>query len=362
MPMNLPLTGIRVLDLSTLLPGPFATQMLADLGADVLKVEAPGGDLSREVAGDLFEVANRNKRALRLDLKDSGARSRFLELAAETDVVVEGFRPGVAARLGVAYDDVREHNPAVVYCSISGYGQTGPMSDRPGHDLVFLAASGALSVPGHWHEPARRSGVPLSDLAASSYAAISILVALRHRDATGEGTHLDVAIRDAALAYTSSRAGRRLDRPAGDVSHLYPANDLFTTLDGRVVAIAALEDHFLDRLREGLGDVEPELREPRFEGPDGKRANAQDMHELVRSTVSRLTEAELLARLHDADVPAEAVRSVRDAADLAEHRGVIQRVDGQRHVVFPVLVDGEPLGRARRTAPRSEQATDWLPR
>ena len=357
------LTGLRVLDLSSLLPGPFATQILADLGAEVIKVEPPTGDTARTVPGELFEVVNRNKRSVTFDLKRAEDRTRCLELASDADVLVEGFRPGVADRLGIGVEAVRTRNPRLIYCSITGYGQTGPRRDEAGHDLTFLASAGALGIPGHWGEPPRRSGVPLSDLAASSYAVMAILLALRERERTGIGTFLDVAIRDAALAFTSSRAGSALDRPLGDESHLYPANDLFTSADGRVTAIGALEDHFVDRLRAALGDVAPPLTQERFDDAAGKRRHADELHELVVQAVALLPQPELMERLRRADVPAEPVVSVSDAADQAADRGIVQTVGDQRHVTFPVLSDGRALGSIRSTAPRRSVTTiEWTPR
>src|SRR4051812_753402 len=198
-----PLIDIRVLDLSQLLPGPFCTQILADLGAAVVKVEPPDGDPARGMPSDLFATANRNKASVDLDLKAPADRNACLRLAAASDVVVEGFRPGVVERLGVGYEDVRARNPGVVYCSISGFGRTGPRRDRPGHDANYLAASGALAYSGHWSEVPRRSGLPIADLAASCYGAIAILAALHERARTGLGGHIDLAMADAAMAFAS---------------------------------------------------------------------------------------------------------------------------------------------------------------
>jgi crotonobetainyl-CoA:carnitine CoA-transferase CaiB-like acyl-CoA transferase len=357
-----PLNGVRVLDLSIFLPGPFATQILGDLGADIIKVEPPTGDPGRTIGGGLFDTVNRNKRSLRLDLKDPEDRARCLELAATADVFVESFRPGVADRLGVGYGAVREAHPGIIYCSISGFGQSGPQRDRPGHDLVYLAGSGALSVPGHWGEVPRRSGVPLADLAAASYAAISILAALRGRETSGLGTHLDVAIQEAALAFASVRGGPTLTNDPRDGAHLYPANELFETSDGEMIALAAVEDHFVDRLRTALADVEPTLLDDRFDSHEGKRRHADDLHALVAAAVHRLTAAEVVARVRAHDVPGERVRSIEQAADLAEHRGIVARDGERRQVLFPVLSDGQPLGRVRNTAPDlPEDTIRWIP-
>src|SRR5882762_3857890 len=149
----LPLAGVRVVDFSMFVPGPFATAMLADLGADVIKVEPPRGDPGRSYVPVQFETENRNKRSIALNLKDPEAADIVARLAAQAHAVVEGFRPGVAKRLGIDYETLRRHNARLVYCSISGYGQTGPDRLVPGHDLNYLAASGALALAGHWPEP-----------------------------------------------------------------------------------------------------------------------------------------------------------------------------------------------------------------
>lgn len=190
----LPLDGIKVLDLSTLLPGPLATLMLAEAGADVVKLERPGrGDEMRTYepkfgeASANYAVLNRGKRAYGVDFKDPAQRDRVLELAAEADVVMEQFRPGVADRLGLGYDAVRAVNPDVVYCSITGYGPTGPHAKRAGHDLNYLAESGLLGVV---TDSTGAPGLPvtvLADIAAGTYpAVVNILLALRQRDRTGE--------------------------------------------------------------------------------------------------------------------------------------------------------------------------------
>jgi crotonobetainyl-CoA:carnitine CoA-transferase CaiB-like acyl-CoA transferase len=169
-----PLRDVKVADFSLLLPGPFATLTLADLGADVVKIEPREGDFARRIPFAMFRMANRNKRSLALDLKHKSAPRIVAALARWADVALEGFRPGVAERLGIDHATLARHNPRLVYCALSGYGQTGPDRLVPGHDLNYLAASGALALAGHWPEPPRRSGLPVADLAGGCYAAIAI--------------------------------------------------------------------------------------------------------------------------------------------------------------------------------------------
>src|SRR2546421_1669717 len=211
--MTRPLEGIRILDLSRLLPGGFCSLMLADFGAEVLKVEDTGmGDYVRwaqpgyEGADDsaksaLFLALNRGKRSIRVNLKEEGGRHVLLRLARECDVLLESFRPGVLDRLGVGYERLREENPALVYCAITGYGQNGPYRDRSGHDMNYLGLVGMLGLTGDRHGPPVQAAGQIADLGGGALmAAVGILAALRERDGSGEGRLVDVPIADGSLA------------------------------------------------------------------------------------------------------------------------------------------------------------------
>jgi alpha-methylacyl-CoA racemase len=348
-----PLADLRVIDLSALLPGPFCAQMLADLGADVLKIEPPTGDNSRRMPSDIFATANRNKRGAILDLKRAEDRAVLLDLADDADVLIEGFRPGVVDRLGVGAEQVRARRPAIVYCSISGFGQQGPLRDRPGHDANYLAAGGALSYSGHWLGPPRRSGLPVADLAAAAYATIAILTALHDRDRTGVGAHIDVAMADAAMAFASARGGRRLDLPNADRSHLYPTNDLFEAADGEVLAVGAVEDGFWEALRSVLARDEPRLKDSRFDDEAGRRRHGDELSRLLDEVFARRPAREWLLLLGPHDVPVERVATLQQAATTgpAVARGIVRELDGERHVLFPALRDGQPMAQLRTLAP-----------
>lgn len=276
-PRPLPLSGVKVLDLSTLLPGPLATLMLAEAGADVVKVERPGrGDEMRTYeprfgeASANYAVLNRGKRAYAADFKDPAARDRVLALASEADVVVEQFRPGVADRLGLGFEDVRRVNPDVVYCSITGYGPSGRHASRAGHDLNYLAESGLLGVV------ADRTGSPalpvtvIADIAAGTYpAVVNILLALRQRDlqpAGAEAVHLQVSMTHnlQVLGYgylAAHQAGAGWPRPGAEqLTGGSPRYQIYPTADGRHIACAALEQRFWDRLVEIVG-LEERLRD-----------------------------------------------------------------------------------------------------
>ena len=263
----LPLSGVKVLDLSTLLPGPLATLILAESGAAVVKLERPDqGDEMRtyvpkfgEAAAN-YAVLNRGKRAYGVDFKDPAQRDRALELAADADVVVEQFRPGVADRLGLGYEHVRTVNPDIVYCSITGYGPSGPLAQRAGHDLNYLAESGLLGVV------TDRTGSPvlpvsvLADIAGGTYpAVVNILLALRRRDRTGEGVHVQVSmthnLQVLAYAYFAThQAGGGWPRPGAELlTGGSPRYHVYPTADGRHIACAALEQKFWDRLVNVVG-------------------------------------------------------------------------------------------------------------
>ena len=238
------LSGLRVLDLSIWRPGPYATSLLVPLGADVLKVEPPGGDPMRRYAA-LFAAVNEGKRSVELDLKDGAGRTRALELAAQADVLVEGFRPGVLGRLGLDEAAVRAQNPGVVYCSISGYGQHDPRALLPGHDVNYQAWSGALTPEGG---PATRvPPLPTADLAAGLTAAFGICAAVLGRVSSGEGAHLDVSMTDVLSTWTGPAGAGSADPSATDPasSSPTPGYGLFSTADGGQVALGVLdEQHF----------------------------------------------------------------------------------------------------------------------
>jgi alpha-methylacyl-CoA racemase len=252
-----PLAGIRVLDFSTLLPGPMATLLLAEAGAEVIKIERPGGEDMRHYAPAWgkdsvnFALLNRGKKSLAADLKDAQARARILEIAKTSDVVVEQFRPGVMDRLGLGYDALRMLNPKLIYCAITGYGQSGPRRDRAGHDLNYIGDAGLLALasgsPGHRVVPPAL----IADIAGGAYPAVmNILLALRRRDASGEGAYLDIAMTDGLFAFVYWAIGNGLAAAAWPddgrelVTGGSPRYQLYDTSDGRIVAAAPLEQKF----------------------------------------------------------------------------------------------------------------------
>jgi crotonobetainyl-CoA:carnitine CoA-transferase CaiB-like acyl-CoA transferase len=248
-----PLTGVTVVDFTTLLPGPLATLMLAEAGAEVVKIERPGGEEMRAAGvhrdnSAAFAMLNAGKRSVEIDLKSASAHERLAPLLARADVLVEQFRPGVMERLGLGYDAVRAANPRLIYCSISGYGQDGPRAGEAGHDLNYIGATGLLALaPGLPDAPTVPPAL-IADIAGGSMpAVINILLALRQRDATGVGCHLDIAMADAMFTFAWHALARTDRLPGPGEAALCggsPRYQLYTTQDGELIACAALEEKF----------------------------------------------------------------------------------------------------------------------
>ena len=284
------LAGVRVLDLSRLLPGGFCSLLMTDFGAEVLKVEdTKMGDYirwappfhegaERSAASALFLALNRGKRSIRLDLKEEAGREVLLRLAREYDVLLESFRPGVLDRLGVGYERLREENPGLVYCAITGYGQEGPLRDRPGHDMNYLGLVGLLGLSGEAGGPPVQSAGQIADLGGGALmAAFAILAALRERDVSGEGQLVDVSMADGALSWLALVAARHLaDGEVPERGRLELAGGLlcyrpYPCADGHVT-LGALEPKFFAEFCRGVG--REDLLKRQFD-PPGSEAHAE---------------------------------------------------------------------------------------
>jgi alpha-methylacyl-CoA racemase len=261
-----PLAGVRVLDFTTLLPGPMATLMLAEAGAEVIKIEHPDGENMRRFEpfwgreSVMFAMLNRGKKSVAADLKQPRVRERVLALAKSADVVVEQFRPGVMERLGLGYAALRAVNPRLVYCAITGYGQRGPRASRAGHDLNYIGDAGLLALSSG--PPGKRTLPPalVADIAGGSYPAVmNILLALRARDASGEGCFIDVSMAECVLPFAYWAIGAGLaagDWPVDGGERLTggsPRYHLYETRDGKIAAVAALEQKFWESFTAAIG-------------------------------------------------------------------------------------------------------------
>lgn len=325
------LSGVRVLDVSTWRPGPYATQLLADLGADVLKVEPPRGDPSRLYPA-LFALLNAGKRSVVIDLKDERGPDRLLALARDADVLVEGFRPGVAARLGIGPDDVQRVNPSIVYCSISGYGQGGAMADVPGHDINYQAYAGGLAPDGG--QPAY-AGIPYADQAGGLAGAFAVCAALVGRGKGGPGERIDVSMTDVLATWTGP-LGRFGMEQVDELLSPPPAYGLFATADGWVALGVVSEQPFWAALCDEIGLDDVRQLDVVERARDGARLSAR-----IAGAIAGRGRDELVDRLLAAGVPAAPVvdRGEMLALPFLHERGVVS-ADGR--IGHPVRLSQRP--------------------
>lgn len=362
-----PLKDLMVLDLSRILSGPFATMTLADLGADVIKIEQPGqGDDTRQwgppFQGDeaaYFLAVNRNKRSLAVDLKSPEGLDVVRELARRADIVVENFRPGTAARLGLGYEELSRDNPGLVYASISGYGQTGPDALRPGYDAIAQARSGIMSVTGEADGPPVRVGVSSADLVAGMWATIGVLAALHEKQRTGNGQWVDISLLDGSvswLTYVSSGyfASGEIPKRYGSAHPTIAPYQAFATADGFVM-VAVGNDGLWRRFAEALGDEEL-AADPRYASNPSRVAHRDTLIPRIEALMRTRTTEDWVQTLDEAGVPIGPIQTVDQA--LADPqvlaRGMVAELE--HPTAGPMKVVGCPVRLTRtpasiRTAP-----------
>lgn len=357
------LSGIRVLDLTQVMSGPFCTMMLADLGADVIKIENPqGGDQTRKswgysVIGDdsrAFLSLNRNKRSVVLDLKDDEDRKKFLDLVATADIVIENFRPGVTDKLGVDYDTVRELNPKIIYASITGFGSTGPYADYPGYDLIAQAMTGVMSVMGEPGRPPIKSALPIADLGAGLFLAVAILAAVVARGRTGEGQYVETSLFEAALAMsvwesTEFWSTGVSPQPIGSANRMSAPYQALATADG-YLTIGANNEKLWQILCSVL--EAPELRaDPRFVDNNARLAHRDSLADELEERFRARTTDEWVDMLLTAGVPAGPIRDYQQVLTSDPHaraRNMVitfdHPVEGQTHALgSPLKLAGTPV-------------------
>ena len=338
-----PLSGIKVVDFSMFVPGPFCSAILADLGAEVIKVEAPRGDPGRGYVPAQFRMENRNKRSLALDLKQPGSAEVVGRLARHADIVLEGFRPGVAKRLKIDFESLSVFNSRIIYCSISGYGQTGPWRERPGHDVNYVAAAGALAFSGQWLKAPVRSSLPLADMGGGAFAAISVLSALHERNTTGKGAYLDLSLFESAFFWAAMR--HSLDPQADPRAHIFPVNDVFETADGKRLTLGILEEHFWENFLKAA----PGLRDARFATDALRRQHGDELSLKLEEMIRTKPADEWLRVLGENDVPVDLCLTPAQAAEI-DHLKERKAAVGE-FVQFPVWAGGRRGGRIRRGVP-----------
>jgi crotonobetainyl-CoA:carnitine CoA-transferase CaiB-like acyl-CoA transferase len=332
-----PLDGIRILDLSRLLPGPYCTMLLADLGAEVIKIETPGlGDYMRLIPPFIEDAANggtistaylmvnRNKKSVALNFRNKRGKEILMRLARDADVILETFRPGAAAKWGIAYETLRAVNPRIVYCSLSGYGQTGPYKDRAGHDLNYLALTGLLAANGAVTGPPIPPAAQIADLGGGMLAAISILAALIGREKTGAGQYLDVSLFESALSWAGTMiggtfaAGKKIERGKMQLNGGMACYNVYETQDRRFITLGAIEPHFWSAFCKAVGREDLSARAYQFDAiPE------------VAAIFKTRPRAEWLALFETIDACIEPVRDFGEVLDdpQVKHRGLIAQMD-----------------------------------
>jgi crotonobetainyl-CoA:carnitine CoA-transferase CaiB-like acyl-CoA transferase len=366
------LEGIRVLDATQVMAGPFCTMLLGDLGADVIKVEPPEGDTTRTMAGSRgtespgFWSINRNKRGVVLDLKDPRGQEVFRALAARADILVENYRPGAMDALALGYEELHGINPGLVYASISGFGATGPYASRGGFDLVAQGMSGIMSVTG---EPGRapvKCGVPLTDLAAGLLALQAILAAHIHRLRTGEGQRVDTSLLEAGIAlsiWESAQyfSGGGIPEPMGSAHRMFGPYQAIRCADG-YVTLGAANKRTWERLATALGRPDLVDRPEYAEAADRVR-NRLRLAEEIEAVTATQPRAHWMQVLEDAGVPCGPILDYEEvfADPHVRERGMVQEMDhpegGRVRVVGPAVKLSETPARLRRPSPRLGEHT-----
>ena len=355
------LKNIRVLDLSHALAGPFCGMLLADLGAEVIKVEHPHGDHFRPLLdGAYFAAVNRNKRGISLDLKRPEALEAVKKLAARSDILLESFTPGTLEKLGLGYETVKALNPGIIYCSISGFGQTGPYRSLPGYDVVAQAMCGIMMSTGTSDGPPVRVGASLIDMGAGMFSVIGIQQALMERQTGGEGRHIDIDLLDTALSWMSpfiaqySMTGK-LPKRMGSALAAFSPYQVFRTKDG-FCFIGASTDRFWARLCKIL-DMEHLVEDPRFLTNADRVARRDELTKIIEDKLADVSRDEIAEQLREADVPCSPILDVGQVTEdpHVKARGVLHEMDHSAFgpltlVKTPITVSGR-MPEIREPAP-----------
>jgi crotonobetainyl-CoA:carnitine CoA-transferase CaiB-like acyl-CoA transferase len=356
---SLPLSGIRVLDLTRYLSGPYATLLLAEMGAEVIKIEVPEvGDDTRHIAplqGDVsfyHSTINRSKASIELDLKSDEGRAYLHAMVADCDVLIQNFRTGVAERLGLGYDVITKLNPAIVYCSISGFGAEGPDSQRAAFDLIVQAESGVMSLNGESNQPPSKLGLPMADLSSGMFAAHGILAALLRRSRTGKGGHVEVSMMSSLLSlsvYNATRyflTGETPKRMGSRHPGVVPYGQ-YAASNGNIL-LSTFSDNSWKKIVDAMD--RPELGEdPRFATASARVAHREACDALLSEVFSGFTSEDIVKRLHKAGIPCGVVRSLGEALEqeVASGSGGLADVKYPgdvgviRSVRIPIKFDGK---------------------
>jgi len=361
-----PLQSIKVLDLTRLLPGPYATMVLADFGAEVTKVEDPFlGDYARDfepkVAGQgtMFHSLNRNKESISLNLKEAADKEKLLEMVKDADVLIESFRPGVMDRLGLGYETLKEHNEQLIYCAITGYGQTGPFKDKPGHDLNYIGYTGLLQLMGTSDRPPIVPATTIADIGGGAQPAIiGILLALMHRNNTGEGQFIDISMTDGVLSWLQTllpgylNAGDTPERGKQMLDGGRAYYSVYETKDNRYLAVGAVEPKFWSAFCKVIE------REDLIERQEAPAEEHEEMKAEVQAIIGSKSLEEWTAILEPVDA---CVTPILTFEEMENHpqiqaREMIQTIEDNtygsiKHIGIPIKLSKSP-GKIRSLAPK----------
>jgi crotonobetainyl-CoA:carnitine CoA-transferase CaiB-like acyl-CoA transferase len=351
-----PLAGLKVLDCTHVIAGAWCSMMLADLGAEVIKIEPLEGEVTRghpKARFKAFDYVNRNKRAIAVDLANPKGAELIRNLARTADVFVENYRPGSLQRMGLGYEDLAKVNPGLVYASVSGFGLTGPYAERGGFDLIAQGMSGIMSFTGQPDDPRpTAAGVPVSDLNAGVFAALAVLAALRHRDATGEGQHVESSLLESAVSYTVWETGLYLStgeisKRSGSRHRLAAPYEAMKTSDGHIV-VGVNNDRLWGRFCDALGD--PGLKSDPLYANGRERVNNRDqLQARIETILTTATTEAWIERLTAVGIPCGPINTIDQALNDPQiaARGLVAEIDGRRFVRAPMGFSKTPVKVAR---------------
>ncbi|WP_319825337.1 CaiB/BaiF CoA-transferase family protein [Thalassovita sp.] len=369
--MTTPLEGIKVVELARILAGPWAGQALSDLGAEVIKIESPGGDDTRqwgppyiendgEKTAAYFHSCNRGKRSVTVDFRTPEGQARVRELVRDADVLIENFKLDGLKKYGLDYDSLKEVNPRLIYCSITGFGQTGPYAHRAGYDYIIQGMSGLMSITGDPDGQPQRAGIAITDLFTGMYSTTGILAALLHRERTGKGQHIDMALLDCAVAVTANQAMNYLSTgtPPGRTGNYHPnltPYQVFDCADGYII-IATGNDAQYQRLCALLG-LDWMISAPEFLRNPDRVANRERMIGLLMDETRKWTKADLLAGCEAQGIPAGPINDMAEvfADPQVQARGLRIDLDGVPGVRMPIRFSDAEL-KLDRPSPRLGEA------
>lgn len=333
------LKGMKVLDLSLLLPGPFCSLMLASLGAEVIKVEPVGeGDPIRYMISGLFSFLNRSKKSITLNLKNEKGKEIFFRLAKRCNVVLEGFRPGVVKRLGIDYESVKKVNPEIIYCSLSGYGQSGPYANLPGHDLNYQGVAGLLSISGNPSSPPEAaSGIQAADICGTMFALSAILAAYAYYMKEGRGQYIDVSMTDGILAWMGPRlcewvAHRKPDKKRFMTRGSY---GVFRTRDGKYISLGVIERHFWENFCRLIGRTD--LLVDKYCTWEGRNKYSDEINPIIEKAIGEKDRDEWLKLFFENNIPGAPVNSLSelDSDPQLIARGLFEKDEAGGYFVQP---------------------------